>query len=100
MASCSISYFLLLRQNKVTKEKATPVYRRFAPRLVRLPHKLARFAACVVGALAPYNHGVLLKGTTQPSALTYSSEFPDQPVLVGGAQGMKSKSQNSKLMLR
>ena len=27
MASSFISHFLLLRQNKVTKEKATPVYR-------------------------------------------------------------------------
>jgi hypothetical protein len=76
MASSSISHFLLRRQKKVTQEKATPVCRRFAvpcvARLVRLPHKLARSA-------------------TRTRAQTYSSEFPDQPALLGGAQGMKIK---------
>ena len=42
-------------------------------RLVRLPHKLARSAA-------------------RPRAQTYSSEFPDQPARLGGAQGRKNKN--------
>ena len=74
--SPAASHFLLLRQNKVTKEKAPPVCRPCGvpcvARLVRLPHKLARSA-------------------TRPRAQTYSSEFPDQPALLGGAQGMKSE---------
>ena len=65
--------FSCFAKEKVTKKKATPVCRRFAvpcvARLVRPPHKLARPAA-------------------QSRALTYSSEFPDQPALLGGAQGM------------
>ena len=76
MASSSISHLLLLRQKKVTEEKAPPVYRPCGvpcvARLVRLPHKLARSA-------------------TRPRAQTYSSEFPDQPALLGGAQGRKIK---------
>ena len=68
--------FFCFAKKKVTKEKATPVCRRFAvpcvARLVRLPHKLARSAA-------------------RPRALTYSSEFPDQPALLGGAQGNKKQ---------
>jgi hypothetical protein len=66
---------------KVAKEKATPVYRPFGvpsvARLVRLPRKLARSAV-------------------RPRALTYSSEFPDQPVLLGGAQGKENRNANSK----
>ena len=75
------SYFLLLRQNKVAKEKATPVCRPCGvpcvARLVRLPHKLAR-------------------SSTRPRAQTYSSEFPDQPPLLGGAQGEKCKKPKPK----
>ena len=70
--------FSCFAKEKVTKKKATPVYRRFAvpcvARLVRLPHKLARSAA-------------------RPRAQTYSSEFPDQSALLGGAQGMKIKTE-------
>src|SRR5450759_4215051 len=80
--SPAASHFLLLRQNKVTKEKAPPVCRPCGvpcvARLVRLPHKLARSA-------------------TRPRAQTYSSEFPDQPALLGGAQGdekLKAKTEN------
>jgi len=67
--------FSCFAKEKVTKKKATPVCRPCgvpcAARLVRLPHKLARSA-------------------TRPRAQTYSSEFPDQPALLGGAQGMKN----------
>jgi len=74
------SHFLLLRQKKVTQEKATPIRHLFevpcVARLVRLPHKLARSA-------------------TRPRAQTYSSEFPDQPALLGGAQGRKSENPKS-----
>jgi hypothetical protein len=75
------SYLLLLRQKKVTEEKATPVCRRCAvpcvAQQVRLPHKLARSA-------------------TRPRAQTYSSEFPDPPALLGGAQGKESQKPNLK----
>ena len=67
--------FFCFAKIKVTKEKATPVCRPCGvpcvARLVRLPHKLARSAS-------------------RPRAQTYSSEFPDQPALLGGAQGRKS----------
>jgi hypothetical protein len=63
------SHFLLLRQKKVTQEKATPIRHLFevpcVARLVRLSHKLAR-------------------SSTRPRTQTYSSEFPGQPVLLGG----------------
>src|SRR5450759_3317688 len=69
--------FSCFAKEKVTKKKATPVCRRCAvpciARLVRLPHKLARSA-------------------TRPPAQTYSSEFPDQPALLGGAQGKRSEN--------
>jgi hypothetical protein len=75
--SPTASYLLLLRQKKVTEEKATPVRRCFAvpcvARLVRPPHKLARPA-------------------TRSRAQTYSSEFPDQPALLGGAQGKANQN--------
>ena len=58
---CWRAYFLLLRQKKVAKEKATPVRRPFGvpcvARLVRPPHKLARPA-------------------TRSRAQTYSSDYP------------------------
>jgi len=64
--------FSCFAKEKVTKKKATPVHRPCGvpcvARLVRLPHKLARSA-------------------TRPRAQTYSSEFPDQFPLLGGAQG-------------
>ena len=70
--SPTASHFLLLRQKKVTQEKATPIRHPFGvpcvARLVRLPHKLARSA-------------------TRPRAQTYSSEFPDPPPLLGGGTG-------------
>ena len=63
------SHFFLLRQEKVTQKKAPPIRPLFevpcVARLVRLPHKLARSA-------------------TRPRTQTYSSEFPDQPPLLGG----------------
>src|SRR4030067_37714 len=71
--------FSCFAKEKVTKKKATPVCRPCGvpcvARLVRLPHKLARSA-------------------TRPRAQTYSSEFPDQPPLLGGAQGKKSENLN------
>ena len=57
---------------KCNRKKAPPVSRRCAvpcvARTVRPPHKLARSAM-------------------RPRAQTYSSEFPDRPPLLGGAQG-------------
>jgi len=62
-------YFLLLRQNKVTKEKATPVCRRCAvPCVARLVRRL-RNSHCVLKQSSP--------------------KSPDQPARLGGAQGMK-----------
>jgi hypothetical protein len=69
--SPAASHFLLLRQNKVTKEKATPVYRRFAvPCVARLVRRLRN------------SHYVLKQS---------SPKSPDQPALLGGAQGNKIK---------
>jgi hypothetical protein len=77
--SPAASYFLLLRQNKVTKEKATPVYRRFAvPCVARLVRRL-RNSHCVLRQSSP--------------------KSPDQPALLGGAQGkekQKCKFKNSR----
>jgi hypothetical protein len=65
------SYFLLLRQNKVAKEKATPVCRRCAvPCVARLVRRLR-------------NSRYALRQSSPKS--------PDQPPLLGGAQGMKNK---------
>jgi hypothetical protein len=70
------SYFLLLRQNKVAKEKATPVCRRFAVSCVaRLVRRLRN------------SHYVLKQSSPTP---------PDQPALLGGAQGIKNENANSK----
>ena len=72
--------FLVLPR-KVTKRGQTPVCRPFGvpsvARLVRLPHKLARSA-------------------TRPRAQTYSSEFPDQPPLLGGTQGKENNKSKPK----
>ena len=66
------SNFLLLRQKKVTKEKATPVYRRFAvPCVARLVRWLRN------------SHSVLRQS---------SPKSPDQPALLGGAQGNENKN--------
>jgi hypothetical protein len=66
------SYFLLRRQKKVTKEKATPVCRRFAvPCVARLARRLRN------------SHDPLRVHVLKQS----SPESPDQPVLLGGAQG-------------
>ncbi|GEM_PF-5944395 len=66
------SRFFLLRQEKVTKKKATQAYRPYGvpcvAQQVRLPHKLARSA-------------------TQPRTQTYSSEFPDPSALLSDAHG-------------
>ena len=70
------AYFLLSRQKKVSKEKATPVRRRFAvPCVARLLRRLR-------------NSRYALKQSSPKS--------PDQPPLLGGAQGkekQKSKPQ-------
>jgi hypothetical protein len=68
----------LLRQKKVTQEKATPVCRRFAvPCVARLLRRLrdSRYA---------------LRQSSPKS--------PDQPALLGGAQGMKIKTQKQQSM--
>ena len=69
--SPAASYFLLLRQKKVAKEKATPVCRRFAvPCVARLVRRLrnSRYA--------------LKQSSPKP---------PDQPPLLGGAQGKEKQ---------
>jgi hypothetical protein len=63
----------LLRQNKVAKEKATPVCRPCGvPCVARLVRRLR-------------NSRYALKQSSPTS--------PDQPALLGGAQGMKSEIQ-------
>ena len=68
--------FFCFAEKKVIQEKATPIRHLFevpcVARLVRLPHKLARSA-------------------TRPRAQTYSSEFPNQPPLLGGGTGEKKQ---------
>ena len=65
------SHFLLLRQKKVTKEKATPVCRPCGvPCVARLVRRLR-------------NSRYALKQSSPKS--------PDQPPLLGGAQGMKRR---------
>jgi hypothetical protein len=75
--SPAASHFLLLRQKKVTKEKATPVCRRFAvPCVARLVRRL-RNSRCALKQSSP--------------------KSPDQPPLLGGAQGKdKHKSKTLK----
>ena len=75
--SPAASHFFLLRQRKSNQKEGDPglpptSWVPCVARQVRLPHKLARSA-------------------TRPRAQTYSSEFPDQPPLLGGAQGMKKR---------
>ncbi len=70
------SYLLLRRQKKVTQEKATPVCRRYAvPCVARLVRRLrnSRYA--------------LRQSSPTP---------PDQPALLGGAQGKESQKPNPK----
>jgi hypothetical protein len=65
--SPAASHFLLLRQNKVTQEKATPVCRAFGvPCVARLVRRLRN------------SHSVLRQS---------SPTSPDQSPLLGGAQG-------------
>ena len=69
--------FFCFAKKKVTKEKATPVYRRCAvPCVARLVRRLR-------------NSRYALKQSSPKS--------PDQPALLGGAQGMKSKVQNHRV---
>jgi hypothetical protein len=73
--SPAASHFFLLRQEKVTKKKATPVCRRFAvPCVARLVRRLR-------------NSRYALRQSSPKS--------PDQPALLGGAQGMKSEKPKS-----
>jgi hypothetical protein len=66
------SYFLLLRQNKVTKEKSPPVYRPCGvPCVARLIRRL-------------WNSHDPLRGHVLKQS---SPKSPGQPVLLGGAQG-------------
>jgi hypothetical protein len=74
--SPAASHFFLRRQEKVTKKKATPVYRRRAvPCVARLVRRLR-------------NSRYALRQSSPKS--------PDQPPLLGGAQGMKNEKQNQK----
>jgi len=63
----------VMSEPKVTKRRRSPIRHLFevpcVARQVRLPYKLARSAA-------------------RPRAQTYSSEFPDQSVLLGGGRGV------------
>ena len=69
--SPTASYLLLLRQKKVTEEKATPVCRRCAvPCVARLVRRLR-------------NSRYALKQSSPKS--------PDQPALLGGVQGKESQ---------
>src|SRR3989304_1377508 len=69
--SPAASYFLLLRQNKVTKEKATPVCRPCGvPCVARLVRRL-RNSHCVLKQSSP--------------------KSSDQPALLGGSQGIKKQ---------
>src|ERR1019366_1837949 len=69
--SPAASHFLLLRQNKVTKEKATPVYRPCGvPCVAQLIRRLRN------------SHCVLKQSSPTP---------PDQSALLGGAQGRKKR---------
>ena len=73
--SPTASYFFLLRQEKVTKKKATPVRRRCAvPCVARLVRRLR-------------NSRYALKQSSPKS--------PDQPALLGGAQGKWVGSKDS-----
>jgi hypothetical protein len=75
------SYFFLRRQEEVTKKKATPACRRFAvPSVARLIRRLRN------------SHDPLRGHVLKQSSPTTS----DQPPLLGGAQGKKSKNANSK----
>ncbi|HTN93300.1 MAG TPA: hypothetical protein VMJ33_01820, partial [Gallionella sp.] len=65
-------YFLLRRQKKVTEEKATPVCRRFAVSCV------ARLVRRLRNSHDPLRGHVLRQS---------SPTTPDQPALLGGAQG-------------
>src|SRR5450759_761060 len=74
--SPAASYFLLLRQNKVAKEKATPVCR-----------------PCGVPCVAR----LLRRLRNSRYALRQSSpKSPDQPARLGGAKGRKNKNQIQK----
>src|SRR3989337_1310390 len=65
------SYFLLLRQNKVAKEKATPVCRPCGvPCVARLVRRL-RNSHCALKQSSP--------------------KSSDQPALLGGSQGIKKQ---------
>jgi len=73
--SPTASHFFLRRQEKVTKKKATPVCRRCAvPCVARLVRRLR-------------NSRYALRQSSPKS--------PDQPPLLGGAQGKKSKNRKS-----
>jgi len=80
--SPAAGYFLLRRQKKVTQEKATPVCRRFAvPCVARLVRRL-------------WNSHDPLRGHVLRQS---SPTSPDQPALLGGAQGRKPKTKNQKI---
>jgi hypothetical protein len=75
--SPAAGYFLLPRQKKVTKVKATPVSRRFAvPCVARLFRRL-RNSHCVLRQSSP--------------------KSPDQSALLGGAQGLPESQPSKKL---
>ncbi len=90
--SPAASHFLLLRQKKVTQEKATPIRHLFevpcVARLVRLPHKLARSATRPRAQTFWLRHNLKVSlRRNKPLRGVLSSEFPDQPALLGGGTG-------------
>jgi len=75
--SPAASHFFLSCQEKVTKKKAPPVCRRYAvPCVARLVRRLRN------------SHDPLRVHVLKQSSPT----TPDQPALLGGAQGRKSKN--------
>ncbi len=70
--SPAASHFLLLRQKKVTQEKATPVCRRYA-------------VPCVARQVRRLRNSRYALRQSSPTS-------PDLPALLGGAQGMEKQS--------
>jgi hypothetical protein len=64
-------------------------------RLARIPHKLARSARGHLLKQYWFRHNLKVSlRRNKPLRCVLSSEFPDQPALLGGAQGRRTKLQN------
>jgi hypothetical protein len=82
--SPAASHFFLRRQEKVTKKKATPVCRRCAvPCVARLVRRLRN------------SHDPLRVHVLKQS----SPKSPDQPALLGGAQGEEKRKSKPKIQV-